>query len=145
MVITEKYEKAALSELARGNYIEALNNAKIVEKKNPKVRLSYLIQGEIYFREGNLDLAQMSYEKALTASKGTEIQKSKALMGLGRIASLQNQTDLAVSYYKKSTDIAPNSEIGYLSQGLLLDSIGNSELNISERSNNKQVSIPQFV
>ena len=122
-----QYENAVMSHYRAGDFEQALKSADILVEKDPEVSLSYLIQGEIYLRQGKLDSAQAAYEKALQASKGSDLQRSRCYLGLGRIASLQKQTDKALNYYKQSTAAAPDNETGYLSQALLQDEMGNPE------------------
>ena len=124
---TAQYEQAALTYFSQGNYGQALTAAQALVEKDASLRLGYLIEGEIYFRQGELDSARAAFEEALKASKGTDLQKAKALIGMGRIASLKKQTDNALHYYKLATEAAPGNEVGYLSQALLLDAMGNSE------------------
>ncbi len=124
---TTEYENAVLTHYRAGDFEQALKSADILVEKDPDLSLSYLIQGEIYLRQGNLESARAAYEKALRASKGSELQKSKSYLGLGRIASLQKQTDKALNYYRQSTEAAPGNESGYLSQALLQDEMGNPE------------------
>jgi tetratricopeptide (TPR) repeat protein len=124
---TAQYEQAALTYFTQGNYGQALKAAQALVEKDSSLRLGYLIEGEIYFRKGELDSARAAFQEALKASKGTDLQMAKALVGLGRIASLKRQTDNALHYYKRATETAPGNEVGYLSQALLLDAMGNSE------------------
>jgi tetratricopeptide (TPR) repeat protein len=122
-----EYEKAVLTYYNAGNFEQALKSAEILVEKDPDVRLSYLIQGVVYLRRGDLESAKAAYEKALQASKGSDLQKAKTYLGLGRIASLKKQTDKALNYYQQSTKAAPGNEFGYLSQALLQDELGNPE------------------
>jgi len=122
---TEKYQRAALTYYNEGNFEEALNACKILEDKSPKIRLAYLIRGNIFLRRGKLDSAEAAYQKGLQASKGTDFQKAEAFIGLGRIASIRKKSDLALGYYRQATGLAPESSQGYLSQALLLDNKGN--------------------
>jgi CHAT domain-containing protein len=122
-----KTETAALTYFKKGNYEQALNSAKVLVRKNSNLRLGHLLEGEIYFRKGKLDSARKAFQMALQASKGTDVQKAKALVALGRIASLEKQTDNALRYYRMATEAAPGKELGYLSQALLLDEMGNLE------------------
>lgn len=124
---TTEYENAVLSHYRAGDFEQALKSADILMEKDPDVSLSYLIRGEIYLRQGNLESARAAFKKALQASKGTEQLKSKSYLGLGRIASLQKQTDEALNYYRQSTEAAPGNESGYMSQALLYDEMGNPE------------------
>ena len=121
---TLKYETAALTYYNEGNFEEALNACKTLEDKNPQVRLTYLIRGDVFLREGKLDSAEEAYQKALKATKGTDLQKAKAFIGFGRIASIRKQTDEALNYYRNATEAAPNSGLGYMSQALLLEDRG---------------------
>ena len=124
---TTKYQNAALTFYNKGDFEEALNICKTLEDKNPKVRLAYLIRGNIYLREGKLDEAEVAYQTALQAEEGTDLQKAEAFIGLGRIASLRKQTDDSLRYYKLASEAAPGSGMGYMSQALLLDDKGNYE------------------
>jgi CHAT domain-containing protein/cytochrome c-type biogenesis protein CcmH/NrfG len=124
---TAKYEQAALAYYTEGNYEQALNAAKVLVSKDASLRLGYLIEGQIYFKKGELDSAWAAFQEALQASRGTDSEKAKALVGLGRIASLKKQTDKALNYYKMATEADPGNEQGYLSQALLLDASGNYE------------------
>jgi tetratricopeptide (TPR) repeat protein len=47
------------------------------------------------------------------------------MMGLGRIASIRNQPEKAMTYYQKASEIAPGSSAGYVSQAFLLEAKGN--------------------
>jgi len=122
---TEKYKTAALAYYNEGNFDEALNACRTLEEKDDKIRLTYLIRGDVYLRKGKLDAAETAYRKALQAEKGTELQKAKALVGLGRIASLRKRPDVALKYYQQATEAAPESRLGYVSQALVLENEGN--------------------
>ena len=121
---TEKYERAALTYYHAGNYDEALDACETLENKNPDVCLAYLIRGHVYLRQGKVDEAQAAYRHAFSASKGTEAQKAEALIGLGRIASLRNRPDKALSFYQQASGINPQGKIGYLSQAVVLERRG---------------------
>jgi class 3 adenylate cyclase/tetratricopeptide (TPR) repeat protein len=122
---TAKYQNAALTSYNQGDFDEALDICKTLEDKNPKVRLAYLIRGNIHLRKGKLDEAEAAYQTALKAEKGTDLQKAEAFIGLGRIASLKKQTENSLKYYRLASEAAPSSGTGYLSQALLLDNQGN--------------------
>ena len=124
---TTKYEQEITKLYSTGNFEAALTASKALEDRAPQVRLSYLIQGEILLRQGKLDQAQAAYQKAVQATTGTEDQKAKAFIGLGRIASLQKQTDKAMDFYQQANSVAPSSGMGYLPQAMLLDGQGNSQ------------------
>jgi tetratricopeptide (TPR) repeat protein len=143
---TEKYEKQAVAYYMNGDFDAALDACRIIENKNAKILLPYLIQGNISLRKGELEAAETAYQKALKASKGTNRQRAEALIGLGRIASLQKQTDKAIGFYEKATAEAPGNHEGYLSQAILLDNKGEHEqaLDLLEKArtlapNNKAV------
>jgi len=119
-----QYERAALTHYNKGNFEEALNVCSILEDKDPKASLTYLIRGNIYLANAKLNAAKLAYQKALQGTKGTDVQKAHALVGLGRVASLRKQPDTALKYYRQATEIAPQSRPGYLSQALLLEERG---------------------
>jgi tetratricopeptide (TPR) repeat protein len=118
---TEKHEAAAVAYYNEGSFDEALGACQTLEDMNSQLRLVYLIRGNISLRNGELDTAEKDYNNALQAKKGTNLQKAEALIGLGRIASIQKQSDLALSRYQQATDLAPQSSTGYLAQAIILE------------------------
>jgi len=110
----------ALAYYNEGNFEDALKTCKILENKSPDFRLAYLIQGDIYLSKGTLNAAKSAYQKALQASKGTDLEKASALTGLGRVASLQKETDVALQYYRQAIESDPGSGKGYLSLAFIL-------------------------
>jgi len=116
-----KQEKAVLAYYHEGNFQEALDGCNTLEEKSPNSCLAYLIRGNIYLRKGKLETAAGAYQKALRATKGPDLQKAEALVGLGRIASLRKQPETALKYYRQATEVAPQSRQGYLSQALVLE------------------------
>jgi class 3 adenylate cyclase/CHAT domain-containing protein len=124
---TTQQEQALLVHYQSGNFNEALKTAQDLTARNAEVRLSYLVEGDIYLRRGNLEAAREAYEKALKASKGTDVQKADALIGLGRLASLQNYEDDALRFYEQASTAAPKSGRGYLAQAMLIHQRGNAE------------------
>jgi tetratricopeptide (TPR) repeat protein len=99
--------------------------SKTLAEKSSKLSSPYVIQGNIYLRQGKLDEAEKAFQQALQATRGTESQKAEAMAGLGRIASIRNQPDKALAYYQKASDLAPESRTGYVSQAFLLEAKGN--------------------
>ncbi|MBW2677065.1 MAG: CHAT domain-containing protein [Deltaproteobacteria bacterium] len=124
---TTQQEQALLAYYTSGNFEQALTAARELTAKNAEIRLSYLVEGDIFLRQGDLEAARTAYEKAMEASKGTDVQKADALIGLGRLASLQNQKDTAIEYYELATRTAPGSSRGFLSQAMLISEKGDAE------------------
>ena len=122
-----EYEKAALAYYNEGSYKEALDICKVLEDKNPEGSLTYVIQGNINLANGKLDAAEAAYKKAIQGTRGTDVQKAQAFVGLGRIASFRKQPDDALKYYQQATRAAPGSRQGYISQALLLEGRGDYE------------------
>ncbi|MGA1863527.1 MAG: CHAT domain-containing protein [bacterium] len=123
----KKYEREVLAYYNNGNFERALNLCGIIEEKDPGVLLSNLIRGNILFANGKFDLAEKAYLTALAAPKGTNTQRADTFIGLGRIASIRNQSDNALKYYQKASDAAPQSIQGYLYQTLILEAGGNHD------------------
>ena len=121
---TVEYEKAALASYHQGDFDKALEACKIIMGKNAQVSLAYLIEGDVYFRRGDLDAAESAYKKALDAEKASGAQKAKAFIGLGRIASVRKQTDKALDYYQSAAKASPDSGAGFLSQAVVLEGRG---------------------
>jgi len=121
---SQDYEKTILAFYNAGDFQQALGACDELEKKHPESRLPYLIQGNIFLANGKMEAAKDAYKKAVKGTKGTQTQKAQALVGLGRIASIQDDMDQALSYYQQAADKAPESRSAYLSQALLLEGKG---------------------
>ncbi|MFH2091851.1 MAG: CHAT domain-containing protein [Pseudomonadota bacterium] len=118
------YENAAFAYFNQGNFEEALKMCALLEKKSHHNLLSYLIRGDIYLRTGTLETAESMYQKALENVKGEPPHQAAAFIGLGRIASLRQQTDTSIGYYQKAVEIDPKNETGYLSQAIVMADTG---------------------
>jgi class 3 adenylate cyclase/CHAT domain-containing protein/tetratricopeptide (TPR) repeat protein len=117
---TGQYEREALAYFEAGDYSEALKTCRIIQEKNPKRSLGYLILGNIHFLEGDLEKATLHFRKALEAQEGTDLEKAEALLGLGRISSLGKKTDEALGFYRQAAQLAPKNAQPYISQGMVL-------------------------
>jgi len=121
---TGEYENTALASYRSGDYAQAVATCETLVQKNPELRLSYLLLGNMSFMQGDISKAQTHFKRALEAGKGTDGQKAEALMGLGRIASLNKNTDEALTYYREAAQLDPESGRAYASQAVLLDAQG---------------------
>ncbi len=121
---TTEYEQSAIAYLNHGDFDKALAVSRTLADKAPDMALAYLVQGDVYFRKGDLNAAATAFTKALDAKKGGGVERAKALMGLGRIASIQKKTDESLKYYQAAAQAAPESSAPYLAQALLLDGRG---------------------
>jgi tetratricopeptide (TPR) repeat protein len=119
-----KYESEVLTFYYDGKFDQALLAAELLGNELPDSSLSHLIRGNIYFKRGQLELAEASYQSAVQSSAGSSLQKAEALAGLGRIASIRKEPELGLDFYRKATEISPENKIGYLSQALLLEARG---------------------
>lgn len=117
-------KNTALTYYKEGNFDQALDTCRILENKNPQIRMAYLIQGNIFFKTGRLDDAEQAFNKAIKVTDGSDTEMSDAYIGLGRIASLRGQSDLALDLYNQAIQASPDKNQGYLSQGLLLARLG---------------------
>jgi len=123
---TGKYENALVSYYRAGDYANALTAAETLRQKDAGVRLAYLVSAEIHLQNGDDKTAQTFYQQALDAPKGSPAELARALMGLGRIASLQKEEKKALNYYRQASDVVPDDNAAYLSQALILDRQGNT-------------------
>lgn len=118
------YEKEALAHFRAGRYDEAVKACEAAREKGQDRSLASLILGNIRLLEGNLEGARKHYEIAVSAKSGTEEHRSEALMGLGRIASIQKDNGLAIKYYEQASRANPSSGQAYAAQAILLDRQG---------------------
>ena len=121
---TEEPERQALNYYQTGQFDQALVASKALMQMSPSLCVPYLIQGNIFLRKGRLEEAGAAFQKAWQTDRGTVLQKAEAMIGLGRVASLRKNRDKALECYRKATEMAPGSKLGYLSQALLLEDKG---------------------
>jgi len=123
---TTEFQQALISFYQAGDFDNALTAAETLKEKDAGVRLAYLIPGNIHLRKGDLETAQTLYQKAMNASKGSDVQFASALIGLGRIASLKKEDQKALDYYRQASDASPADSAAYLSQAMLMEKGGNT-------------------
>lgn len=119
-----EYERSAMASYMAGDYSKARETSEILIKKGPKNGAGYLILGNILFREGDLEKAASLFNNVLEAGKATDGQKAEALMGLGRISSIQKDSSGALNYYQQAANLAPGTVQAYTSQAILFDQQG---------------------
>lgn len=128
---TSKYESTLVGYYQAGDYDNALIAAETLQQKDADVRLAYLVAAEIQLRNGDDGAAQTLYQKALDAPKGSPAETARALMGLGRIASLQNKGNKALDFYRQASEVVPDDSTAYLSRAMLLEKQGRTEKALS--------------
>lgn len=130
-------EQAAMETLyAGGRYDEALQAARAVIDKDPSVRKAYLAMGNVNLKKGNMNAAKTAFEKAAAAATGTEGEKAQALLGLGRLASINKDSSDAVEFYRAATATDPGFSGGYLAQAMMAEKNGDTTgaLSLLERA-----------
>jgi class 3 adenylate cyclase/CHAT domain-containing protein/Tfp pilus assembly protein PilF len=120
-------EQATLElQYAGGRYDEAVATARVIIDKDPSVRGAYLALGNIQLKRGELDGARSAFEQAIAAETGSEQQRAQAYMGLGRIASMNNDGQASLNYYNQATTAAPNYSGGYVAQAMVAERSGDT-------------------
>jgi CHAT domain-containing protein/Flp pilus assembly protein TadD len=118
------HEQHALAAFEAGNYGQVEQVCLQLQDKAPRRGLSYLLLGNLNFFKGELEQARDLYQHAVQAELSSKMDKTEALIGLGRIASESGLPDQALHYYQKAGDLSPSSERPYLAQALLLERQG---------------------
>lgn len=119
-----QYEQQALAAFNAGDYNRTIDACRKLQSRKPHRCLSYLMLGNVYFTQGRLDSARAFFQEAISSRQGSSREKAEALIGLGRIASVNNQVDHALAYYRQAAELAPSLERPYLSQAMMLERRG---------------------
>jgi len=117
-------ERQAVAYFKEGKYTETIKACEALREENPKRSLSYVLMGNIHFSEGDLDKADQYFQKALKAEEGSGQERAEALSGLGRIASIHNKTEDALSLYQQAANFAPKQTRTWVSQAVLMNRRG---------------------
>jgi class 3 adenylate cyclase/CHAT domain-containing protein/TolA-binding protein len=128
---TNEYERSAMAYYQAGDYSRARGSCQILMEKSPEKALGYLILGNILFREGDLEKARSLFIEATGSRKATAEQKAEALLGLGRIASIQKDIRGALNYYQQAAEMDPGAGQAYSSQAVLFDQQGDYDRALS--------------
>jgi hypothetical protein len=120
-------EKAAVGLFNNGSFNEAKAYCLNALEKNSDRPLPRLILGNIAFLNGEMDTARNHFEKIRDAAGTPTAVKADALIGLGRIASLRQDPDTALSYYRNAAVMVPHDNRPALFQASLLENSGKYE------------------
>jgi len=115
------YEKAAWAHFSAGDYSKASETCRLLEEKYPDRALSHVILGNIHFTNGDKENASRHYQNAMALEKGSKFEKAQAMIGLGRIASVEDKPERALKYYQQAATLAPDNARAYISQAVILD------------------------
>jgi len=111
----------------QGEFDQALTAGTTLSQKYPEFRSAYVMLGDIHLRSGRLDEADAAFRQVLEAAKGTKQELARAYVGLGRIASIRNNTDKAMEYYQLASETDPGGRSGLVPKAMLLEKGGNLE------------------
>lgn len=117
-------EKEALAHFQAGRYEDAVKACEAARERDPDRSLAWAILGNIRLLQGDIEAARGHYEKALSVGTGSEVHRSEALMGLGRIASIKKDNGLAMKYYAQASRADPSSGQAYAAQAVIQDRQG---------------------
>ncbi len=90
-------------------------------EKNPKSPSLYLLQGELYLRSKQPDLAQVAFSKCLELDR----KNTSALTLLADSHIALNQPNKAIEDYKQALELAPQNVSLYVALGSLYENQGN--------------------
>ncbi len=116
-----KYKQQTLDLYRAGNHEAALKSYEALNQKNQASALGLVLLGNIQFLQGNINKAGNYFKAALNAEHGDPSFKADALMGLGRIASIENRKKDALVFYKRTVSMAPEKIQAYIAQAALMD------------------------
>ncbi len=118
-------EHKALALFMAGDYDTAEPICRRLRNDAPARPVSAMILGNIQLARGKLDDARRFFSSALESSPGKAETRVEALIGLGRLASIDSRTDEAMKYYRQAAGLDPTSVRALSSQAVLLERQGN--------------------
>lgn len=117
-------EQKALAAFRTGQFEQVRQVCGVLQHKQPEHSLGYLLMGNLHFYNGELEHAQSLYQRAIQASRGPDMEKAEAFIGLGRIASVRGRMEEALGYYWQASQLAPDDEHPLVARALLQDRAG---------------------
>ncbi|MBU1171937.1 MAG: CHAT domain-containing protein [Proteobacteria bacterium] len=120
----QSLEATVLGRYRAGEFALALDQCEALIEKAPMRSLAHLISGNIHFSQGDMDRAGDEFETILNNADADKHTRAQALMGLGRIFSLSQKKDSALSYYRAASDLEPLNWEPFFYQAVLLEQQG---------------------
>ena len=104
-----------------GDYEKADNLCKSLQKEAPQRPVSALVLGNINLSRGKVEDARRYFNSAMACSQDTDKTKAEALLGLGRLASMDSRSQEALNYYHQAAGLDPTNARALSSQAILLE------------------------
>lgn len=124
---TIKYLEASVLFLA-GKNNEAQNLSKEIIRENSNYAPAYILLGNIYFKEGKLELSRLIYSKSLEIKE----ENPSVYSNLGLINLNLNEKNEAYSNLKLAVDKAPSSAYSHLNLSKYYIDLGDYESALNE-------------
>ena len=103
-----------------GRQGEALAALTATVQKDPENAAAQVILAELEFQEGHFDRAKALFNSVLKL----DADQTAALVGLGKIASLEKKYREAVNYFQKALDLEPEATVVHYLLGLSYRDLG---------------------
>jgi tetratricopeptide (TPR) repeat protein len=120
-------EQKAMGHYLAGEHKQAEGVCQQLRVDAPQRALSALILGNINLSRGDMDEAKRLFQLVLENRSETDTAKAEALIGLGRLASIEANPDAAMDFYRRAADAAPTNASALVSRAVLMERLGRYE------------------
>ena len=114
-----QYQRNILSLYDEWDFESALHSLGLLEAEKPNLTLAWIFQGHILFLRGKFSAASHAYKAALQSKNIASDEKRQALLGLGRIATVEKNFEQALGYYEKAAKTDLKKSQGYKPQTII--------------------------
>jgi class 3 adenylate cyclase/tetratricopeptide (TPR) repeat protein len=117
-------EHDAMAHYLTGEFDMAMGLCRQLQASAPGRPISNIILGKICLSRGDKDTARSFFLSAANSGTDSNTLKSEALLGLGRLASIDNQPREALDFYQRAARLDPHNAQPLVAQAALAENQG---------------------
>jgi class 3 adenylate cyclase/CHAT domain-containing protein/tetratricopeptide (TPR) repeat protein len=123
----ELKEQQAIAHYQNGDFDSAIQMCNAIQLQYPQRPLCSVLLGNINLSLGKKDQAEKYFQKVVKDENAQKNDRINAIMGLGRLYSIDDQPQKALKIYKQASLIDPKNFQAVVAQAIINERLGNQQ------------------